>query len=215
MIKHRLGNFEIIEYTGSIFVIKNLLDTSFCKTFINYIDSCNTYEITYNKGMNVKGYEAELFTTQHNIKDTKQKLIYKLIADILINIYIKCIVNIILKLRCDIFKKQIPKFGEIYIRKITGETKTHYDGINTDNYIRCLTCVMALNNNYENGKFYFENQNINIKLDTGDVLLFPPYWTHLHSVEKPLNNDRYTITFWFYDYISNEGNILEYKDFPI
>lgn len=49
MKKHYLGNFEIIEYTGSIFVIKNLLDTSFCKTFINYIDSCHIVIITCRK----------------------------------------------------------------------------------------------------------------------------------------------------------------------
>lgn len=67
--------------------------------------------------MNVKGYEAELFTSQHDIKDIKQKLIYKLIADILINIYIyiKCVVNIMLKLQCVIFGSENPKFNNIYL----------------------------------------------------------------------------------------------------
>ena len=215
MKKHSVGNFEIIEYTGSIFVIKNLLDTSFCKTFINYIDSCKTYEIDYGEEENVKGYQAELFISHIDIKNAKQKLIYKFIADVLINIYIKCIVNIMLKLQCDIFGSEIPKFDNILIRKITGETRIHYDGIIKNNEIRCLSCIMALNDDYENGRIYFENQNINLKLDRGDVLLFPPYWTHLHSVEKPLNNYRYTIKLGFLDYISKEGYILGPNTFPV
>jgi hypothetical protein len=215
MKKHSLGNFEIIEYTGSIFVIKKLLDTSFCNRFINYIDSCKTYELDYGEEENVKGYQAELFKSHIDIKDAEQKLIYKLITDVLINVYIKCIVNIMLKLERDSFGSEIPKFDNILIRKITGETRIHYDGIVSDDKIRCLTCIMALNDNYENGRFNFENQNINIKLDTGDVLLFPPYWTHVHSVEKPLNNYRYTITFWFLDYISKGGYILNSNTFSV
>lgn len=215
MKKHSLGKFEIIEYTGSIFVIKNLLDISFCKTFINYIDSCNTYELNYGEEENVKGYQAELFKSHIDIKDAKQKLIYRLITDILINVYIKCIVNIMLKLERDSFGSEIPKFDNILIRKITGETRNHYDGIIKNNQIRCLACIMALNDDYENGRIYFENQNTNIKLDRGDVLLFPPYWTHPHSVEKPLNNYRYTITFWFLDYISKEGYSIEPNTFHV
>tara|TARA_B100000925_G_scaffold286139_1_gene263424 strand:+ start:158 stop:805 length:648 start_codon:yes stop_codon:yes gene_type:complete len=215
MKKHSIGNFEIIEYTGCIFVIKNILDTSFCKTFINYIDSCKTYELDYGEEENVKGYQVELFKSHIDINNAKQKLIYKFITDVLINIYIKCIVNIMLKIKSEIFGAELPKFDSILIRKITDATKIHYDGILNGDEIRCLTCIMALNDDYENGRIYFEEQNVNFKLDRGDVLLFPPYWTHNHSVEKPLNNYRYTITFWFHDYISKKGYILGPNTFPV
>jgi len=106
------------------------------------------------------------------------------------------------------------------LRKIYGETRLHTDGPNsgmnrksalkyineknTDKlnvyFIRNLSCIFALNDDYSGGIFNFPYQNINIKLKKGSVIFFPPYWSHPHEVsDLNDNNYRYTISTWFCD----------------
>jgi len=117
------------------------------------------------------------------------------------------------------------KFNSNYIlRIITGATRIHKDDIIKDksfnlNQImkygehiqfnmnteihRRLSTIIALNSNYDGGELVFPQQNVSIKLNEGDIICFPPYWTHPHRSNELLNNtNRYTITCW-------HGNIEE------
>jgi hypothetical protein len=94
------------------------------------------------------------------------------------------------------------------LRKIYGPTRLHSDGIldyNTDDSnvsikrLRNLSVIIALNDDYENGEFYFPSQDKLIKLKKGQIIAFPPYWTHPHTVFAPTNGTyRYTINTWLY-----------------
>lgn len=105
------------------------------------------------------------------------------------------------------------------LRKIFGPTRLHMDGLQIDknfnktffqmnresrdinmniDIIRCASAVFTLNDDYDNGFFKFPNLNISLKLKKGSVLIFPPYWTHLHETEQLLNNTyRYTLNTWY------------------
>jgi predicted 2-oxoglutarate/Fe(II)-dependent dioxygenase YbiX len=112
----------------------------------------------------------------------------------------------------DICKKLFIDFGikcqgdsGYCLRKIYGETRIHSDNIFSDNTnkdinkIRNMSLIINLNDNYEGGEFYFPIQNYKIKLKKGDIILFPPYWTHPHMVYSPINNTyRYTINTWLF-----------------
>lgn len=100
------------------------------------------------------------------------------------------------------------------LRKIFGKTRIHTDGLlekiirnkitfiyNSidikDYMIRSSSVIIALNDNYEGGEFYFPNQNIKHKLKKGSVIIFPPYYTHPHETTDLENNTfRYTINTW-------------------
>lgn len=105
------------------------------------------------------------------------------------------------------------------LRKIYGPTRLHSDGIssnitgksniafidttnnwcsNMDNlYIRTAGLVFQLNDDYAGGLFRFPKYNIEIKLEKGSVIIFPPYWTHQHDTSELENNSyRYTVTTW-------------------
>ena len=96
-----------------------------------------------------------------------------------------------------------------YLRKIYGPTKLHIDGIKInpiDNRylpikkIRNASVIICLNDDYEGGQFYFPLQNYKIKLKKGQIIVFPPYWTHPHMVYEPIKNTyRYTINTWLYE----------------
>lgn len=93
-------------------------------------------------------------------------------------------------------------------RKIFGPTRIHSDGIYVEKdkqyvpmkRIRNMSIIIGLNEDYEGGEFYFPNQDRTIKLKKGNIIAFPPYWTHPHMTYPLLNNTyRYTINTWLYE----------------
>lgn len=93
------------------------------------------------------------------------------------------------------------------LRKIYGPTRQHADGLfeytnepMSIYKLRNLSIIIALNDDYEGGQFYFPSQDRVIKLKKGQLIAFPPYWTHPHTVFAPLNGTyRYTINTWLYE----------------
>lgn len=88
------------------------------------------------------------------------------------------------------------------LRKIFGGTKQHCDGIHSvaggfKNFVRCLSLIIVLNDDYDGGIFSFPNQGLKFRVQKGQALFFPPYWTHPHSVTSVGNGQsRYTINTW-------------------
>jgi predicted 2-oxoglutarate/Fe(II)-dependent dioxygenase YbiX len=86
---------------------------------------------------------------------------------------------------------------DIQYRKIIGATKFHYDGIREDS-MRSISVILALNDDYEGGELVFPLQDYKIKLKKGQLIAFPPFWTHPHYTNELENGTfRYTINFWF------------------
>ena len=88
------------------------------------------------------------------------------------------------------------------LRRIYGGTKRHVDGVHSKvngitNLIRSLSLIIVLNDDYDGGIFNFPNQNLKLKVKKGEAILFPPYWTHPHSVSRVGEAQaRYTINTW-------------------
>lgn len=140
-----------------------------------------------------------------HVKDIKNKELQKKVDTIIYNIINK-IINYLFK------NHNIVSKGDsgYCLRKIYGNTREHKDGILTNtnntsetilkNQIRNMSIIIALNDDYENGEFYFPRQNFKKKLKKGEIIIFPPYWTHPHFVTEPTNNTyRYTINTWLYE----------------
>lgn len=121
------------------------------------------------------------------------------------------------KLVYDIINKIVKKLQQDYdiiccedtgycYRKIYGPTRLHKDGVYVDKkeeeYIRIksmrnMSVIICLNEDYDGGEFMFPKQDRKIKLKKGNIIAFPPYWTHLHMTYPLLNNTyRYTINTW-------------------
>ena len=91
------------------------------------------------------------------------------------------------------------------LRKIYGGTKRHVDGVHSKTggftkFVRALSFIAVLNDDYDGGIFNFPAQNLKFKVKKGEVVLFPPYWTHPHSVTSVGEGQaRYTINTWIMD----------------
>jgi hypothetical protein len=88
------------------------------------------------------------------------------------------------------------------LRRIFGGTKLHADGVHSitagfKSFVRCLSIIIVLNDDYDGGIFNFPNQGLKFKVKKGEAVLFPPYWTHPHSVTSVGEGQaRYTINTW-------------------
>ena len=61
---------------------------------------------------------------------------------------------------------------------------------------RLLVYMVYLNDIEEGGETEFLYQRLRIKPKKGTMVLFPPYYTHIHRGNPPLNETKYAITGW-------------------
>lgn len=181
-----------------IFENKELITDELCTELINYIDTTPDYEIEKwerNRNVNCK------YITISKIKDNEIKkkfddAIYK-------------IINYIINLLHNDYEIECSGDSGYCLRKIHGPTRLHKDGINIEpidnrylpiKKIRNMSVIICLNDDYEGGELYFPIQDFKIKLKKGQIITFPPYWTHQHMAYEPLNETfRYTINTWLYE----------------
>lgn len=190
--------------TNSIMIIndENILSSNYCDEIISIID-----EVIDNKKNRIEKWESNqnvncfFFKTDYN-KLKKEEKIKKLDDEVF-----KIISKVISILKRDFGIISTGDSGYCF-RKIYGATRLHKDGviINPVNNrlsirtIRNMSIIIALNDDYEGGEFYFPKQDFRVKLKKGDIICFPPYYTHPHMVEAPLNRTyRYTINTWLYE----------------
>lgn len=198
-------NYSTInEKKNNIFLINdsNIINNDDCNYFVKLLNTLinnNDYNIEkWGNGSNVNC----LFMNVTNIKneELRKKIDTKIYNSI------NKIINYLYK-EYDILCKGDSGYC---LRKIYGATRQHKDSVLSNihnnsetvykNQIRNMSIIIALNDDYENGEFYFPRQNFKIKLKKGEIIIFPPYWTHPHFVTAPSNNTyRYTINTWLYE----------------
>ena len=205
-----IDNFEIIEYNSSIFVIKNFLDKDFCNKIINLMDDSNHFKPNMYKN------NVECFEVIYN----DNEYIINLLNDKILDIF---------KIFSELLNITITGVTRIQLRKVFGETKLHTDLAAMDEIkhpynntilksVRALTLVGVLNDNYEGGIYNFPKQEFSIKLETGSIILFPPYWTHPHSVSKITikpneSKYRYIFSCWAMDdFLVNRKEDIDIKN---
>lgn len=170
------------------------IDESLCDELRDYINNVKKFQIDKWQEENNVNCKCIYIKDIHDIHNFDNKIF------IVIGKFVQYIYN----------KYNIESKGDCgyCLRKIYGPTRQHTDGLfdytNKDEpislyKIRNLSIIIALNDDYEGGQFYFPSQDRVIKLKKGQLIAFPPYWTHPHTVFAPLNGTyRYTINSWLY-----------------
>lgn len=193
---HKIDDFTIIEYEKTnIYVIENVFDNQFCNDLIALMDESKQEKLSFSDHNNVECFSIKNF----NNTETTNKIT---------NEIVKKFTNII-----QIFGNLVKgfngnSFSMFELRKVYGITRNHTDGVfgetirhPIDNAllktVRVATIVIALNDNFDEGVYNFPTQEVKIKLKQGSAVLFPPYWTHPHSVSKIEKNEyRYILSTW-------------------
>ena len=193
---------RIEEHIGNnIFIIddRDILSYEFCDELINYINNLDETFIEKwesRQNVNCKYINVENIQNKKD-KDNFDGKLFDITGKVIQYLYN----NYGLKSTGD---------SGYCLRKIFGPTRVHSDGISVTavqdgkyipiRKIRNLSLIMALNSDYDGGEFYFPIQDYKIKLKKGQIIAFPPYWTHRHMVNPPTNGTyRYTINTWLFE----------------
>ena len=73
----------------------------------------------------------------------------------------------------------------------------HIDGGSHEFAARQLVAIWYLNNlECQGGETEFQHQQVRITPQAGKLLLFPPFWTHLHRGNTLLSGHKYIATTW-------------------
>lgn len=180
-----------------LFENKELITNELCDELINYINTTYHDIEKWGPGHNVNCKYVKIDAIENiEIKEKFDKNIYK-------------IINNVIKILFNKYGIMCSSDSGYCLRKIHGPTRLHIDGINIhsiDNRflpvkkIRNMSIIICLNDDYEGGELYFPIQDFKIKLKKGQIIAFPPYWTHQHMAFEPLNGTyRYTINTWLYE----------------
>lgn len=73
----------------------------------------------------------------------------------------------------------------------------HIDGGSHEFAMRQLVAIWYLNSlDNQDGETEFEYQDIQVKPEAGKLLLFPPFWTHVHRGKTLKSGKKYIATTW-------------------
>ena len=189
---------EIMKHnkTTDIFILRNILSTKEADTLRNVIENgprSREGKVELGDG---KEWTQNVSATFFSLAQVNDKEQYNIIKNCLSKIskYMKDMTGL---------EAYNPTDGCVRLRKIYDATKIHCDGIVHnpsnpcfENNVRVFSTIIALNSNYEGGELCFPNQGVEIKLEAGDAILFPPYRTHLHYTNRLNGTFRYTINTW-------------------
>jgi hypothetical protein len=197
-------NDNILEERGdpgsNIFTALAVINDSQCDFITKYIlNHSNLWEkrdIGYESGNNVECN----YLTLNSLKCRKIK------HSIEIDGFICSVITLLLKKLNHTRPEFVATDDDGYtLRRIYGGTTRHVDGVHSKvsgftNLIRSLSLIIVLNDDYDGGIFNFPNQNLKLKVKKGEAILFPPYWTHPHSVSSVgEGQSRYTINTWIHE----------------
>ena len=197
---------ELIKY--NIFLKDSFINDNDCDFIRNFIDESYNEKFLYQQDW---GFGSNVKCFYFNVQDIDNCEIKVKIENIIYNKLIN-------------FQKELEEKYNIHtigdsgyrLRKIYGQTRLHSDEILISDYIkdinnkkyisiskiRALSVIIILNSDYDGCVFNFPRQNVSLSLKKGQLIAFPPYWTHPHQVTEPLNNTyRYTINTWLFDSI--------------
>ena len=189
---------EIMKHnrTTDIFILRNILSTKEADTLRNVIETGPRRPEGKLELGDGKDWRQNVSATLLYLFEVNDKEQYNIIKNCLSKIskYMKDMTHV---------EAYYPTDGCVRLRKIYDATKIHCDGIVHnpsnpcfENNVRVFSTIIALNSDYEGGELCFPNQDVKIKLEAGDAIIFPPYRTHLHYTNALNGTFRYTINTW-------------------
>lgn len=185
------------ESGSNIFTICDIFNTNQCDEIVNYINEHESLlqerDLRYASENHV---ECKFLSMKELMKNGVPR---SGIIDEKIFNRINAILNSVLLIRPDF--KGVHDDGYT-LRRIYGSTKHHIDGVHSKTsgftkFIRSLSIIIILNDDYDGGIFNFPSQNLKLKVKKGEAIMFPPYWTHPHSVTSVCEGQsQYAISTW-------------------
>jgi predicted 2-oxoglutarate/Fe(II)-dependent dioxygenase YbiX len=197
-ITHVIFGYHVCEYSPcNIYVIHKIINKNECIDLMNFIDNLTEFQVReeIRPGNNVECLNIHMEEVKKRKTGDEEILKYdKNIFDIIhIALTLIKVINPKINMNID---------SGYQLRKIFGKTEPHVDAISSStsgysNFVRCLSVILQLNDDFDGGVFTFPYHELTIKLSRGSIIAFPPFWTHPHETSSvEANQFRYTINTW-------------------
>ena len=187
-----------------ISIYDNALSSEECKSLIDYFESNDEYWSLRQEGMmfgdNIKKEwkdSEDRTLTMFNDEYFNDNIVNHIIANS-INIHIEK------------YKTENPEINmmdswairnEYNLQKYKpggGYHKLHCENYNSgDHHTNVLVWMFYLNTVKDGGGTYFSNYDLTINAVEGRLILWPPYWTHMHKGVVSKTSHKYIATGWF------------------
>jgi hypothetical protein len=167
----KIGNSK-----DNIKTIKNFISKEECESILSIIKKSNTTDTGTDPQWDGKFYTTPDVTTK-----------------------LEPIVNEITKTIQDQYQVSVELIinGSIAVVRWTKGEKmsAHVDDLGIENYH--ITGLVYLNNDYEGGEINFITQDLTLKPDAGDLVMFPGNLHYAHEVKEITSGERFTIPVWY------------------
>ena len=179
-----------MDHTEAIMEIKNVVHPKFIEKIIPLVDHKSNEKLMVKGGLdinirNVKGYHLN-FETPTNL------FYWNYIKQEIERLYV-------------LYKAKFPKMDSNKINQIDllkydvgGKYEVHTDHYTT--FIRHLSIIINLNDDYEGGDLVFTDQQEKevkrLKLGKGSIVFFPSNFMYPHIIEPITKGTRYSIVAW-------------------
>jgi hypothetical protein len=200
-------------FIENILVLDDFIPKSYCDLFIKTFNQHNELRIeSYVEGKDKTDVE-EVSYKKICVSDIPDENFVNFIATLMSDLYIQyrevlvarfagdenCLLGLpeldMYDIDLPIMKKYEPNgndhFGPHCDTYMRGWDDSNTLKINR-NY-RFLNILFYLNDVEEGGEteFYFADKNVKVKPKTGRVVVFPPFWTHIHAGLRPISGTKY------------------------
>ena len=176
-----------------IYEAENALPESLCKNMVERFETAADEQYqghigqTVSKDQSVKRSTDLVVSGKEHWKDIDQQLFQSLARAL------------------EILRETYPYFGGAFKDMGYGIQRTlpgeyyhwHIDGGSHEFAMRQLVAVWYLNSlDQQGGETEFQQQDVSITPEAGKLLLFPPFWTHLHRGKTLQSGHKYIATTW-------------------
>ena len=172
---------QLTDLGNEIFIVEELIESALCQHILQITEQ---FEVK-NAGIELQQINQQIRSNSSLSLDDRHPLL-KSTNDLLLS-KIAVIQKLLLKHygvafphaeTCTILRYQS---GEFYRRHVDNLLlQSRFQEVAQGVPTRDVSIVGYLNEECEGGETYFDRQNLKVKPKTGDVLIFPSFWTHPH-----------------------------------
>ena len=202
---HTLIEFhQVLKTNNFISIYDNALTSEECKSLIDYFESDDEYWSLKQDGMMLGD------NINKEWKDSQDRTMTMFLDGYFQNNLVNEIIANSINTHIENYKEENPEVNmlnswairnEYNLQKYEpcgGYHKLHCENYNTGDYhSNVLVWMYYLNTVKEGGGTYFSNYDLKINAVEGRLVLWPPYWTHMHKGVVSKTSHKYIATGWF------------------
>jgi len=184
---------------NEISVVEGLLDAELCQHVLQVTECCqfDRAKIEFEKeDTQIRSNESLYLDDRDSLLRSTNELILSKVTIVQKLLYQHYGIGFPHAETCSILRYEEGQFYKRHIDNIL--LRSRLDEADRGLPIRDVSVIGYLNEEFSGGETYFDRQDLKFKPKTGDVLVFPAFWTHPHQSLPITEGVKYSFVTWLY-----------------